>query len=241
MLAANATSNRLFANQLIKSKQTGTRPEWPLQQTGLTVQESRRNDRRNGRIRADPQPPAAAALIAAEYEYDDPFADVRAMGEAQFTRSHMINRDKKKNKRRPKSVHQEKVHRYPAEPASQESHPVRRYPDIGDETEQFGPADEFAEVDLTNISPQPSNDYADEADPEYEDDGYGDDDDDEDDSETRSRTFVASGTGHIPEDMRLEADDVPDIRETAADSFINDREKDADRSIDYYKQHEVEK
>lgn len=227
------------------------RQEWPLRNTQLVVQESRRNDRRNEhrnehrneerneRSREHPIP----APFAPEYEYDDPFPDVRAVGEAQFSRSDMINGSKKKGRHKADRK-KKKVHRYPAEPASQESQRMRRYPDVGDEAgyaDQFGPADEFPDTDLTHFQPQPSNDYADEADPDYEDDGYGDDDDDEDDSsETRSRTFVASGTGRIPDDMRLEADDAPDFREAASDSFISDREREADRSIDLYKQHEAE-
>ena len=158
------------------------------------------------------------------------------MGAAQFTQSHMINGGEKRQKRG------RKVHRYPeAASLSQESQPVRRFPDDDSLMDQYGPAEEVPDTDLTHFQPQPSNDYADEAEPDYDEDGYGDDDDDEDDSsETRSRTFVASGTGQIPEDMRAEADDTPDVREVAADTFVAEREREADRNIHLYKQHEAE-
>lgn len=150
------------------------------------------------------------------------------------------------------------MHRYPPplayeEPRQAENQEYIQYPDTldsdagGQGAEAAYPMyDSQADGDTVSVAgqyqAQPSSDYEDEADPDYDDGGYDDDDDDDDDSmESRSRTFVASGTGPIPEDMRAEMeDDVPDQREVAADAFINQREQDADKAIDYYKQQEPE-
>lgn len=218
--SAIANKQNLPANGYSRASNPATQ-EWP--NTPLTVLESRHSGR-------------SKTYAPLEYEYDDRFGDVRAVGDAQFSRSHIINGGKKKSGRR------QKVHRYPEPAQSQESHSVPRYPDVGDDAslEPLPPIDglpeELPETDLANFQPQPSNDYADEAEPDYDDEGYGDDDDDEDDSETRSRTFVASGTGRIPDDMRPEVDDLPDTHELAADAFLNDREREGDLSIHRYNQ-----
>lgn len=232
----------------------------------LFGQESRRHKQRDEYPPPPPAPlpPRKEVSHVPAYDYEDPYADVKVIGDAQYSKSHLINgekRNKKKRKKKQKkgqngrkgrTTRMPPVHRYPTEPASQESQPIERYPeytDLPDEgymepltsgAESYG--DEMSDSEVAQFQPQPSNDYADEADPDYDDDGYGgdhDDDYDDDSSESRSKTYVASGTGPIPSDMRAYADDdVADPYEAAADAFIAERERQADRSIDYYKSHE---
>lgn len=235
----------------------------------LSAQESRRHSNRD-----EYQAPPPAPLPSPKkqpvtpypaYEYDDPYADIRAVGDSQYSQSHLINGEKKSKKtkkrktsttadeRKRGSTNMPPIHRYPTEPTSQESQPIERYPqytDLPDEgyLEPLGSGpeaypDEMTESEVSHYQPAPSNDYADEADGDYDEDGYGgdhDDYDDDDSSESRSKTYVASGTGPIPADMRAYGeDDTSDPVEAAADAFISEREREADRSIDYYKKHEA--
>lgn len=227
----------------------------------LSAQESRRHSNRDEYQAPPPAPlpPNKATTPYSAYEYDDPYADIRAMGDAQYSQSHLINGEKKgkKKKRKNKSTTEAKkggtntppVHRYPTEPTSQESQPIERYPqytDLPDEgyLEPMGSGpeaypDEMTDSEVSHYQPAPSNDYADEADGDYDDEGYGGDDD-YDDDESRTKTYVASGKGPIPSDMRAYGeDDTSDPVEAAADAFISEREREADRSIDHYKKHEA--